>query len=285
MGIRIPAGCFPFACLAIIAAVPATALAYPNVLMETDVWYTQRATGATDTDGDGDAVGAISSSIAAPGIGSAAAEAYANEGGTFWVSAYARSLEPYEMIARSLWDFQDIRPAGADTVSAQVTGTILRLTDYGSVAGFDLRASVTLEAYLDTELLFIDSTALSGRGGFNGGNFTVTPPYILSETTIQPSGYVSEIFVEIGSYDIPIDISGIPVGTPYSVRFIATATAANAGGETTANAWFRDPFSGAGGISIAYTNRSTVPLPASIGLLGLALIPLTQRRIRRPQAE
>jgi hypothetical protein len=261
-------------------------LASADLVLWTNAEYTNRISGATFSDSDADFTGSVSSIVAAPTVGGldvTSAVAESNESGTFWSSARAGGLDPYLMESFAYWE--DIGTRTAETaVVADVTGATLEIIDFGSFFGMDLLASFTFEVYLDFAPVYFREVTLSGRGGFGaGGAFSVSPDGEPATYTLQPSGYYSSVRYTLDPLTIPIDLSGIAVGDGYDVRFIATTRAANAGGETAASAWFRDPVTGTGGVSIRYLSGvpTTVPEPASLTLLGVGVLALAGLRKRR----
>jgi len=81
---------------------------------------------------------------------------------------------------------------------------------------------------------------------------------------------------------VTIDLSSIAIGDPFELRYLADVGAANAGGETSASAWFRDPASMDGAITVSYglLPTSEVPGPAPGVLLLFGLIGLAGLRVR-----
>ncbi len=246
-----------------------------------------------------DSSGTVSALISAPSVsalGPARGEAYADTSGTFWASATAGALDAYETSGYSVFLDDFVRPAGVDTFQANISGAALELVDYGG-GNFngDLFATIAMTVQFlipgGPDPIFNYETTLKGRGGspdsfeltgaedFQGGTGALT-------TRLTPGGIVYSKLYELDPVTLTFDLDalGIGINSAYSVALQALTFAGNTGGETSASAWFRDPVTGLGGITVGGMLGSdpvAVDAPPTIWLVGSGIAALFGLRRRR----
>ncbi len=285
-------GCL-FAILGGLATTPANAAS----LLYVEASHKNLQTGATGGENDGGPGGPGDSYIATTsgptldGSLPATGAAFADDDGVFWASASVESIEPYSIDATAVWEDELTREAGSNAIFANITGATLELIDWGAFLDTDLIAGMRFEAVLNGETVLLHETTLSGRGG-EPDSFSLDTPSELpgsidtySKFLADGSDYIYSATYSLAPISAAIDLSGIAVGESFTIRFIATVFASNAGGETFAKAWFRDPISQSGGISVSYGNLAgsvaTVPAPAALWLMAAGIAPLAAAARRR----
>ena len=263
-------------------AVPAAAT--PSLFV--DISGTNLTTGAPFAV-PGSSVGGtvqLSAPLASPGLpgsgvgGPAHVEGYADDTGTFWVSART-GLEAFAGDASVIWSDTYTKQSVTDVLEVAITGGHIILDDFGSSSTAVLNGELQFAVFLSTpgsgggqaELYHqvsvtgrLDSWTLMEQGDLGAYS---------SFTTLSSGGLSVDTTAiwTLGPVTVQIPLDDYAVGDPFHVDYLAIATVQGAGGETAAGAFFRDPLSLTGGVSVRALGPTPVPEPAVVSLLALAL--------------
>jgi hypothetical protein len=219
------------------------------------------------------------------------AEAYVNDGGTFWGAVEADNNNPLyhdwgHGEATTWLHYSMHKEEGPADVTLHVTGGLLAVGDYGGGTE-PLEAFVILDVYVVPELPVEPYhvnyfAALSGRGGtpdtesFDWGAEGLD----VTEANYHEDGYIGNVNtadLEIPAQTHPfiLDQMCSVCDFRYSVRL--TVVARNPGAETYAYAYFRDPVEFGsddvtlGAASISYSGVTLLPSPEPEAAAGQAV--------------
>jgi len=214
--------------------------------------------------------------------GPAVAEGYADDSGTFW--ALGRTgLAAHSANVIVHWGMEFVKQSASAELTADITGGVIELQDFGGGPEIDLFGKLIFAAAIDGEDVLVHSASVQGRADDfileQSGDLSASTSY---QTFSSVGGATDDTALwTLAPQEIPLDLSQVAVGERFHVRYDLVATVVGAGGETIAEAWFRDPVSGSGGVALTTSGLVPVPEPGTAGLVGVAAIALAAARRRR----
>jgi hypothetical protein len=208
--------------------------------------------------------------------GSGIVEGYADESGTFWAASRTGFI-PYIARANVQWSETFVKNGADDTVTAEITGAHILMQYFGGLPGYGLLGRVEFYVWVgsDRQKQHIAEITRPENGDFmlsESGDF-------LGSTSYGADASTADWIME--PISVELDLSSIQVGSTFTVDYIAFVRAEGAGGETTVSAFFRDPVSMTGGVTITPNGPTPVPEPAHWLLLGVGALVLRAASARR----
>ena len=212
------------------------------------------------------------------------AQAHADDTGTFWVLARTGTI-PYDADAISRWGETYVKNGATDKLVADISGGRIRVLHYGGQPGFDLLGRVEFFVFVGDERV-VTHTAEIHRP--EAGPFRIEDQgdllaYTSSGTSTQGGSVTVEAHWTLDPVALEIPLDHIAIGEVFDVDYFAFVRVEGAGSETSATAYFRDPVSLDGGITVSADGPTPVSVPeprawqlAAIG--GLVLIACARRR-------
>jgi hypothetical protein len=287
--LRNPARLFPIRTLSLVLAlgwlVPGSAAATPTVMVA--ISGTQLVTGASFSEGaaqfqvGGELLRLMP--LGTAGInGGPHAEGFAADSGTFWGSVKT-GLEPYDATAVVTWGENYVKQSARDTIEAAITGGSIVLTDFGGLPSIDFLGSIEFVAFVDHPSVstneFEHVAEVTGSYGDwmlaqNSGDLAINTEFVTG-----PGDDTATWTLE--AVTLYFELSSIPGGDSFGVQYRFEVHARGRGGETSAAAYFRDPISLTGGITVTPHGPIPVPEPGTLGLGAIGLAALGMRRARR----
>lgn len=273
-------------CLLLALLFGAVAPSAATPALQVDLGGTNLTTGAPFSIGNSQVGGTLqlSAPLASPGLpgggvsGPSFVQGYADDTGTFWVEART-GLEAFAGNADVVWSETYTQQSVADVLEVAITGGHIILEDFGSQSTAVMRGRVEFYVFLYTpgggtvsaELLHIaevtgraDNWNLMEQGDLGAHS---------SFTTASLSGSVEDTAIwTLSGVTVQVPLTQFAVGDDFAVDYVAFVNVQGAGGETAATAFFRDPISLTGGVSVRALGPTPVPEPAWISWIGLALV-------------
>lgn len=220
--------------------------------------------------------------------GAPLAEGFSSESGTFW--GWVRTgVTPYYAASRVVWHETYQKQATSDTLEAEIAGGHIILTDFGGDPSIDFLGRVEFHAIIrhpsvTTQPEFHHEAEVTGS--YDAWTLVLDEGDLAPHTSFRTESTVGlpgddKAIWELEPVTIFFDLQNIPIGDTFQIIYIVDVTARGRGGETSAAAYFRDPVSFTGGITVVPNGPIAVPEPSLGGFAALGLVPLALMRARR----